>query len=384
MEYKIIRTEQSEEPIEHALFGKKGGAQKGSTWDNHKYIARQKMTNGWRYFYSQAELAAAKAKQTGQKAASAVGNAAKKGAANVKRSAADLKGYAGKVNSDRNRYKEALKKSSDMITSAHDRRTKAGDRVRGAEFGSTVSKKLADSLDAASKESMSKLKIFTAKKEKEAADSARKDANEYQRIRAEEFKKESNADKAEARAISNYLDIKNKAEAYEDNVNKVKYGLSTALNKADKAIDKGKSAASKLLSNAKSASSDAIDKGKKAVTSLLDYSKSAASDAVNKVKKVASDIDTDIYNAKVNAHNKKAAKEAVSYYESNLKKAAEKYQSAAEKYEVGSREWYSAKSSYEKAFDDYVDNARKAGSKNALTSASEIVGDMDYFGRKKK
>ncbi len=94
MKYRVIRTDES---LEHAfsLFGKKKsssgsgsgqqGAKKGSTWDKHKYIARQKAGDAWRYFYSQAELTAAKAKQTGQKAASAV----KKGIFPVKRSHTD-------------------------------------------------------------------------------------------------------------------------------------------------------------------------------------------------------------------------------------------------------------------------------------------------------
>lgn len=75
MEYRVIRNED----LEHGLFGNKGGAKKGSTWDKHKYIAKQKKGDGWRYFYSQAELAATRAKKTGQKVVK-----------NVKRNASDL------------------------------------------------------------------------------------------------------------------------------------------------------------------------------------------------------------------------------------------------------------------------------------------------------
>lgn len=84
MQYKIVRTEYQEEPIEHALFGK-GGAQKGSTWANHKYIARQKTANSWRYFYTQAELAAAKAGQAGKNAANKASGAVKSGVAKTKK-----------------------------------------------------------------------------------------------------------------------------------------------------------------------------------------------------------------------------------------------------------------------------------------------------------
>lgn len=59
MQYKIRRVGSDKNYIIH-------GAEKGSTWDNHLYIARQKLADGWRYFYSQAELRAAQAKQAGR------------------------------------------------------------------------------------------------------------------------------------------------------------------------------------------------------------------------------------------------------------------------------------------------------------------------------
>lgn len=267
MQYKIIRTEYREEPIEHALFGKKGGAQKGSTWDNHKYIARQKTGDTWRYFYSQAELAAAKAKQTGQKAT----NQAKAGVAKVKKAVADTKRYASDVNNTRNRYKEALQKTSDLITNARDRSTKAGNEARNMAFGASMSSKTAEAFDNAAREAKSKMKFITAKKYKNAADAARNDYEEFDKAGAKAFKKEVNAEKADTRANSNYIDLKNKEKAFEDSINPVKYGVSKALNKAEDAINKGKSAASKLLSNAKSASVDAVEKGKSALDKFLNY-----------------------------------------------------------------------------------------------------------------
>lgn len=119
MEYKVVRKEERDD-LEHGLFGNKGGAKLGSTWDNHKYIARQKVGDGWRYFYSQAELRAAQAKQAGKNAASAVGNAAKSvagkasgavrsGVASVKRSTADARRKLDKSTADiRTRAYEAV------------------------------------------------------------------------------------------------------------------------------------------------------------------------------------------------------------------------------------------------------------------------------------
>lgn len=78
MQYRAVRTDD----IEHGLFSK-AGAKIGSTWDKHKYIAKEKVGNGYRYFYSQAELAAAKAKKAGQK----IAGATKSGAAIVRRAA---------------------------------------------------------------------------------------------------------------------------------------------------------------------------------------------------------------------------------------------------------------------------------------------------------
>lgn len=103
MQYRVIRTEN----LEHSLFSK-AGAKLGSTWEKHKYIAKQKAGDGYRYFYSQAELAAAKAKQAGQKvsqtaksAASKVSGVARSGIATVKRTASnaasDFKQHVSKV-----------------------------------------------------------------------------------------------------------------------------------------------------------------------------------------------------------------------------------------------------------------------------------------------
>ena len=115
MEYRVIRSDD----LEHGLFGNKGGAKKGSTWNNHKYIAKQKSGSGWRYFYSQAELAAANAKKSGQKMvknikrnASDIGNRISKSTENFKTRAYEAVGDA-KVS-----IQKAAKKFNKFVNSA--------------------------------------------------------------------------------------------------------------------------------------------------------------------------------------------------------------------------------------------------------------------------
>ena len=55
MQYRIIRSGQSDDYFEHALFG---GRQKGAQNKNHKYLARAWIQNKWRYAYTQAEVRA--------------------------------------------------------------------------------------------------------------------------------------------------------------------------------------------------------------------------------------------------------------------------------------------------------------------------------------
>lgn len=139
MDYRIKRVGQSDE-LEHALFGigkKKSssssgsgsgqqGAKKGSTWSNHLYIARQKAGDGWRYFYSQAELKAAQAKQAGQKAAKTVSDTARKGLATVKRAgskAADIASgkYARDIDQNISRRKEYIDTRNNIANASAER-----------------------------------------------------------------------------------------------------------------------------------------------------------------------------------------------------------------------------------------------------------------------
>lgn len=108
MQYRVRRRNND---LEHGLFSK-AGAKLGSTWDKHKYIAKQKVGDGYRYFYSQAELAAAKAKKAGQKVAGVASDAAY----SVKRTA--------------NKVGEAAKKGVDIVTGKYARNVR--DNIRRA------------------------------------------------------------------------------------------------------------------------------------------------------------------------------------------------------------------------------------------------------------
>lgn len=74
-EYYAVTREGDNDHLEH-LFG--FGSRKGSQKANHKYVARVQVGNGWKYFYSTAELAAYKAGKTVGGAAKTVGNVALK------------------------------------------------------------------------------------------------------------------------------------------------------------------------------------------------------------------------------------------------------------------------------------------------------------------
>ena len=85
--YAVVRSGQGDY-LEH-FFG--FGSKKGSERKNHKYVARVKEGDSYRYFYSHAEYAAYQAKQ----AAGAVGNAAKGAAGAVGNAAKTAAGAVG-------------------------------------------------------------------------------------------------------------------------------------------------------------------------------------------------------------------------------------------------------------------------------------------------
>lgn len=161
MQYRIIRTKPPTDAIEHGLFGNhKGGAKLGSTWDNHLYIARQKTATGWRYFYNQAELRAAQAKQSGQQLTKKAASTVKTGAATVKRAVQNAPSNArSTASSVRNSIKNAsvgirsglssAKKTAEntvnsVRSAASDKAAKAKNVLSG-QYAKDVNKRLNDS-----------------------------------------------------------------------------------------------------------------------------------------------------------------------------------------------------------------------------------------------
>ena len=192
MQYRVIRTED----LEHGLFSK-AGAKLGSTWDKHKYIAKQKVGDGYRYFYSQAELAAAKVRNAGQR---------------VKTSISDVKNYASKVNRDRSRYKEAISKANSQQGRALSRYGKA----------------------SVNKESMK------AKNASNAASRALDNSSKYTKA-LNEYNENVNEFKYRASTALNEID---------DKISKGKKAINDIISKtaniSSSAINKGKSFAEKL------------------------------------------------------------------------------------------------------------------------------------------
>ena len=113
MQYRIQRRN---DDLEHSLFSK-AGAKLGSTWEKHKYIAKQKVGDGYRYFYSQAELAAANAKKVGQK----VTNATKDAVSNASYTARRVTNKIGST----------VKKGTDIISGKYARDVR--DNIRRAQ-----------------------------------------------------------------------------------------------------------------------------------------------------------------------------------------------------------------------------------------------------------
>ena len=112
MEYRVIRTGQSDDHFEHALFG--GGRQKGAQNKNHKYLARAWWQNKWRYAYTQAEVAALQNLGKARQTAKDVGDKAKAGAAKVTKAVSDVASgkYARDVDSRADRYAESAAQRS--------------------------------------------------------------------------------------------------------------------------------------------------------------------------------------------------------------------------------------------------------------------------------
>lgn len=155
MEYRVIRTGQSDDHFEHALFG--GGRQKGAQNKNHKYLARAWWRNKWRYAYTQAEVAALQNLGKARQAAKDTADKAKAGAAKVTKAVSDVASgkYARDVDSRADRYAEsaAQRSAASKRQSASGREQQEMYRTANkvAEYNEEKAKKFTNKLTGKSK-----------------------------------------------------------------------------------------------------------------------------------------------------------------------------------------------------------------------------------------
>ena len=287
--------------------------------------------------------------------------------------------------------RNAASDAKNAITSVAERGKAAAERVaknaRNAvkETGANISnaaKKVADVTTG----NYSKNVESQLVKERETAKRAQEDINKQHRMESNAQKRKMNneqfssiSNKAKERA-NNAAAAEERAGANADAGWNTKFKAEQRARELENERDSAAYKVSETINNAKSAS----EKGKAAVEKLLNKASNAARGAANKVSDAVNDIDTAVYNAKVDAHNKKAAKNMMPSYKEKYDNARETLADTADKYGVGSQEYNQAKSSLDRAANDLMSNARKAGKADeGLTQLRENNDKYDLLGRRK-
>lgn len=279
MQYKIRRVNPSgRDALEHGLFGNKGGAQKGSTWDNHLYIARQKVGDGWRYFYSQAELRAAQAKQAGGQLKRNATAAVKSGVASAKRAVRNAPdnirtGISSAKNTIRTTASSARTSASNALNSARTTAAKAKNVLSG-QYAKDVDKRYNDSQTTVEGTyGGGKRMLSTTVHDQEAFDKALKDSQKLT------YKISDGIN----RTLSSVKDASDKGKDFLDRATK------PVADKAQTAVDKAREAATKAADKAQVAADKAMkaaEKAREIANKALDNAKNASSDAVNRAKDI--------------------------------------------------------------------------------------------------
>lgn len=273
MQYKIRRVNPpARDAIEHGLFGK-GGAQKGSTWDDHLYIARQKVGDGWRYFYSQAELRAAQAKQAGGQLKRNATVAAKSGVASAKRV---VKNAPNNIRSGISSAKNAIRSTPGNIrTAASSAKTRAENTINSVRSAAS---------DTAAK-TKNVLSGQYAKDIDNRIDQIAKDGYDENGHKTMTINGE---DVEEYRDLSNK---RNKSLTY-----KISDGVNKSLNAVKDASDKGKAFLDNAVGKAKN--TDAYDKAREAATKAADKAQAAADKAMKAAERAREIASKALDNAK--------------------------------------------------------------------------------------
>ena len=177
MEYRVIRTGQSDDHFEHALFG--GGRQKGAQNKNHKYLARAWWQNKWRYAYTQAEVAALQNLGKAKQAVKDTADKAKAGAAKVTKTVSDVASgkYARDVDSRADRYAESAAQrsaaSKRQSSSAESKREQYRSASRSAEENRAQANKLVNRITGQSKTYNKAADAASERAERHAAEGSR-------------------------------------------------------------------------------------------------------------------------------------------------------------------------------------------------------------------
>lgn len=278
MEYRVIRTGQSDDHFEHALFG--GGRQKGAQNKNHKYLARAWWQNKWRYAYTQAEV---KALQMLGKTGSLKENQRIK---KLERESATAKKEADKAGAKikRNVTRAVDDARSEVASRANTARvtaSRAADSVRNA-VGDTARK-----VSRSAREAVDDVRSgVTAKQVAIRAETARNDARNVVSRASEAVKSTaSKASKSASKAAK-----KGKAKASQV-LNSLKSKGTETISSAKSSVEKGKNKANEILNkvatSAKSAASKASEAVKDTAEKAGNTAKETASKASSAVKAVA-------------------------------------------------------------------------------------------------
>lgn len=318
MEYRVKRRDEGRDAIEHGLFGNKGGAKLGSTWDNHLYIARQKVANGWRYFYDEAELRAAQAKQAGRKAANAVSNS---------RVGQAAQNAGRKIQSSTNQTIRRINNSKygDAARSVKAKASNAYNKVKDVATG-RYDDKVDDKFNQSSRDVTNEYNYGNGRKPDKATEITDKD------LYNEAWKESQSA----AYKISKGVD------AAKETASKAKETISTGIHKTLSSVKestaRGKDFMDRAINSGKDKATSVMDKARDTAKRAVNDAKDTAESTVNNIKKAANDfrdyhdkIDNMTRMAKYNPGKQEVAKAAESSGKYKASKVIDKALDAGEK-----------------------------------------------------
>ena len=313
MEYRVIRSGDRSDYLEHAIFG--GGRQKGAQNKNHKYLARAWWKNKWRYAYTEAEVRALQMLGKAKETASDVKEKAQDTAAKVKTSAEKAKSvatgqYAKSVDAKETKaaqnYYRAKEDYQKQTTQAKNATKRIGENLNLAEkvFNTkSGQKKMQQTTDAAgrytnnakkAREAMDKYgdeakaaakeKESTAYKVSNAVNNASNKLNSTAKSAKEAVAKASSDAKnsSTAKYVTNAVEAR---KAEKDREAAEKAGDKQAAIEANNRYENAKHQQNKAASEIKDKTSNAAKSAKEKVTSTAEKGKAKAEELLSGMKK---------------------------------------------------------------------------------------------------